>query len=97
MGHPLRPRGEPPLKVGTGAVGFGDSRSSEFAIAVVQSRRRHSAPDGQIPGTTPDKGVRRFMSHTGHQVTAPTLPASPRPATTNTYRRFKSWLDDPPF
>ena len=41
------------------------------------------------PGPT-QPGVRRFRSRTRRrEALAPTLPASPRPATTNTYRRFK--------
>ena len=62
--------------------------NSGQAIVVGQGRRRAPEPGGQIPGKTPCEGVRRFMSHVRAERPPPTLPASPRPATTNTYRRF---------
>ena len=39
-----------------------------------------SEVNGQIRGKVPQRGI-RFMSHTRDQATTPTLPASPRPAT----------------
>ena len=46
-----------------------------------QTDRRKSTP-----GT--NRRARQLTSHTHAGSTAPTLPASPGPATTNTYRRF---------
>src|SRR5690625_4059981 len=49
-----------------------------------QTDRRKSAP-----GT--NRRARQLTSHTHAGSTAPTLPASPRPATTNTYRQLNSF------
>src|SRR5690625_3523145 len=48
-----------------------------------QTDRRKSTP-----GT--NRRARQLTSHTHAGSTAPTLPASPRPATTNTYRQLNS-------
>jgi hypothetical protein len=45
-------------------------------------------PDGQIPGWHPT-GFRRFRSHNKRRLTGANPASQPRPAATNTYRRFK--------
>jgi hypothetical protein len=56
--------------------------ASDQAIAVGPGSASAPGPGRTDPGQdTPRKGVRRFTSHAQNQVTTPTLPASPRPAT----------------
>ena len=52
-----------------------------------RGRRRPPNPTDRSRPRHPAR-VRRFKSHARFERPPPTLPASPRPATTNTYRRF---------
>ena len=65
-----------------------DPRRLSATIEVVEGTRRHPAPAGQIPGITPHGGQTIQESQQTPSEPALTVPASPRPAAMNTYRRF---------
>ena len=72
MGHDPQPR-----------VG----QASDQAIKVKDRVDVAGHASGQIPGKAP-RGAKRFTSHTPRDRRRQLCPASPRPATINTYRRF---------